>query len=49
MQVMTTVKVSVPEVMDNSVDYVGIRRQFHPSLEEYSQDFVAFTMYSNST
>ena len=35
--------------MGNSMEYVGIRRQFHPNLEDYSQDFVALTMYSNST
>ena len=35
--------------MGNSMESAGIRRQFHLNLEEYSQDFVAFTMYSNST
>ena len=34
--------------MGNSMEYAGIRRQFHPNLEDYSQDFVAFTIYSNS-
>ena len=35
--------------MGNSMEYAGIRCQFHPNLKDYSQDFVAFTMYSNST
>ena len=35
--------------MGNSMEYAGIRRHFHPNLEDYPQNFVAFTMYSNST
>ena len=30
--------------MGNLMEYAGIRHQFHPNLEDYSQDFVAFTM-----
>ena len=50
MQVMTTVKVSVPEVMVHG-QFSGIcwQSSISSQLEDYSQDFVAFTMYLNST
>ena len=46
---MTTVSVSFPEVMVHrqSVEYAGIHRRYHPNSEEDSQNFVAFTIYSN--